>query len=595
MLTSTHIRLLDLPCALHTRILQFIYTPTIPLLSTSLSESLTLARVVEDSHSKTIPKTLLHIALSCRTLGSAVAELLRNDAVALIAQHTKIRFLPGWVIALSHHIKAISTWDIEIGDVGIADTDVSPNLTEEDLCYDTKRLLSCLRVANIALHVLDIASLPLHRIEGDRQVLVEHLVHILNASKHRLMELSIPVDHIVARALQHVALPLVHMLEIHGPILDDEESIPTGNICTAAQLLCVVDDSLRRVGGALKSLRLAGIEGGSLLMMRDQAKMYQTVETLSVGDSIYSRDTDVYARNVNALVDFIALFSNLRNFSWNGDVTEARLNRIVAACPRLEQITLTPLYNYTHSEGEDSLSDDERDIDSLSGVFMACQGKLVSLKLRGFIPVEDWTALGRYNPHITRVSMEIGIDNVAAMIPFLGTHCRNVTALEFKLDRENQSLGAAGWGLFQRAVESASEELQFIHVLNPSMSTALENDIEPAIDAMVGIFKALGDRARNICLEVPLNTRDYKPLVQALVRIARAAANFAKNLRYLQLDFAVSEGEDYFWWVDEDSERDHWNELLIANYELRRQVPSLEDVYLSGLDITAKKYFHSIS
>lgn len=589
MPASSRLRLTDLPRSLQTYIIQFIHTPGDSLSRTSPSTPLSLAHLSDHYLTRPLPRTLLHVALSCRTLASAVAELLRKEATFLAANNTGLEVFPGWVIALSQHAKALSTRDYVMDTAGIDGVAPPAHLSEESKCHYTHRLFRCLRKSNIVLQVLDIANLPLHKIQAGREELVADLTCILSTAAHQLRELSVSMDSIVADALQHVAMPVLHTLELMGHIFDDEESLDVGSTCTAAHMLRTADDALQKGGGALTVLNLGLIQDVPLFEPHEQLAMWRTVETLRVDGSFSIADQG--DAQMDALVDFMALFSNLRCVSWDGDLTEARISRIVASCPLLERMSLNPIYVYTEDPGDDSLSEDERDVDSLSRIFMACQGKLVSLKLRGFMSAEVWGVLGRYNPNLESVTTQISTESAYALIPLLGTHCRNVKEVELRVLKAEPSLGYFGWGMFQKAVESASEELQVIHVRHE----ALESDVEPTINAIACIMEAMGKRAKDFSFEVPLDTRDFKPLVQGLVHIARTAARYNENLEILYLDFTAADGfADYEWWVDEDSKRDYWKELLIAERDLKRRVPSLKSLQLSLLDDTAREFFISI-
>lgn len=548
--------------------------------------------------SSPFPPHLLPLAQSSRALATSVAELLGDFATALTANNTKTKLLPQWATALREHAKAVSAWDREAVYVeSMGSHTMFPHLSPENVLKDNERLLSALGKAAIPLQVLDVSNVNLHKVEKAKEKIADDLRETLKAAEDSLRELAVPVSDIAAKAISQVALPGLETLELHfKDVLAYVASVD--NDCASdmfgfADMLQAVEQQMGS-DSKIRELRLFSLLEAPFWNVNEPKYcplLCNTVTSLQVMDSSW-----LYVKKPkedDAIALFISLFPNLKRLQWNGDVTPKHLQTIMKGCPSLERLILNlrNLSGNFSEQGGLSSGHGVRDKATIADIFAATQGKLCGLTLAGHMSVEQWNTLGECSPFLESVRTEIGRQTVGALVPLLGTQCRNIRrlCLSFTEDVE-ESLGAEGWATFASAVQSASAELREVILISVDEREPMELDLEEMLDAMVAVIESLGDRASEIRFHSPSGTTSYRVVVTAMIRLVRAAAQHARNVKHLSFALHVADAE-YDWGGDEDIASQLWQELLDARKELRENTPLLRTLFLDGLDQEAEEYF----
>lgn len=553
-----------------------------------------------------LPPHLLPVAQSCRALAAAVAELLGGTAIALNANNAKTRLLPEWVIALRNHVKAVSAWDQETVDVvGIR----HPHLSWDSVFNDGKRLLKALREAAIPLQVLDLSNVELHKVEKDMENMVGDLRATMMAAKYSLRELSLPVSHIVERVLSQVAFSCLQTLNLHfKAILELVERVEThgaSGLLGFADMLQAIEG---RLGGGSKicELRLCSVLEAPFSRMDDPnycPRVCAAVTSMEIENSPWLYKPWLYKPWLyenkpkdedDNIALFISLFPSLKRLKWNGDVTPSRIQTIIRACSSLEQLVLEPYKRFEPWSEHSNLFSHVRNAAMLPDIFIATQGKLRSLKLKGKMTVEQWKTLAESSPLLETLETEIGQSTVGALVPLLGTYCRCIRRLHVWLsDNSRESLSGQGWTTFANAVQGASAKLKEVSLVCETAYRPVEVDVEEMVAAMVAIMECLGDRATVITFRAPTATFGFHALLTAMIRLVRAAARYVRNVEHLCFELALVDA-DYDWGGDGDMASQLWQDVLNARRELRENTPRLQTLYMDRLDQEGAEYFEGL-
>lgn len=546
-----------------------------------------------------LPQQLLAVAASGRSFADSVAELIGNSAVALTASNARTMFLPEWVAAMRNHVKAVSTRDREIDyvDTFTAYRTLHPHLSPESVLQDTKRLLAVMRKAAIPLQVFDLSSTNLPEGMPDQDDVVRDLTETLGAAGQSLRELALPVSPVTAKAISETTFSKLETLELHfkeiSKLVESMEVDGAPGVFGFEQMLQAVESSTG-TESSLRELRMSQMleapfrsrdSPGYCERLCSQVKSLE-VETTSWIDSKKPKEDDNIAM-------FIALFSNLEYLHWNGAVLPKHIETIRRGCPNLQRVSLDPRVRYESAlDGGPLQMTLSRDVSVLNEIFERSQGTLVSVKLQGFMSVEQLETLGKSNPMLQALEIEIGRENIGALVPLLATHCRNMRRLHLQhtpnLENE-ECLGAEGWTKLACAVQSASAELREFSLVPFDDHEPVEENVTETLEAMVSILESLGERANGITFNFPFGTLNSRVLVSAITRLLHTAARHCTNLRTFRLVLYIVDA-DYHWEGESDRRPDMYQELLQARDELLVKAPNLRRLDLGWLEQEAQEY-----
>lgn len=531
-----------------------------------------------------LPLDLLAPAQSSSVLSIAVARYLGPRSRFLTRRVTKHR-LADWVRALAPFVQAVSFHDTILD--GSARTDYSESNTYRFyftlgiVLREGVDMLKAVAEPLVALRVLDVACIPVYWADPvDIRVLLTNALHHNAAT---LRELALPVSYICVRALEQVCLPALEVAEFdfRSHNLGESGRFVVPWTCDMARMLRALQKS-RGDGKGIHDLRLWNITSKQMMGMESDGlsqEFLSGVTALDVKPCPYSGEW--------GMVAMCASFSELRSVRLRLCLTEARMKRLMAECPHLEEIhvdsQITYADTYFDSDHEDQY------LDELPRVFEAARGKLRSISLRGDISGYILLALGATNPKLENLVVDVRPWNVSSLVPLLTSQCRKLQSLELRYGEtltNTEVLGTAGWKSITEAVCGASVELRTLIVLSLNDETGVEEDVEGLMAGMCEMLKSLGDRAEKVVFNVPTSVLEYRVLFEAERRVIEAATKWCRNLQCFAVSLAINFDHE---WNSKEEERTECVALLKARDKLLISAPRLHFIYLGRIDNVAEE------
>lgn len=525
-----------------------------------------------------MPHELLAPALSAPVISIAVASILGPRARFLTRQVAKTR-LADWAHALLPHVQAVSFYDDSLVNYAGVDLSIARDhagmLLQVALLREGIAVLEAVSEPPVALRVIDLVCVPVFRNEHLKETFYGALVTALRHNAASLRELALPVSDVCARALDKVHLPAleVALFEFSEPNYVESELSEKPWLCDMARML----RALQKSGGGGKGVRDLRLENLVRAPLLDglSLEFLHGVKTLEV---------DCGLADAFDMTSVVHLFPELRCVHWNMTLIRADVERLVAACPLLEEI---------HNGAKPLYRDDPDDfydiVDELARTFQATGGKLrytSLIEMNGNIPSDLINALGVSSPHLEKLDVSLSRSNASALVPLLTTQCRKLQSL--CLFCEVDAPGTAGWKCLTAAVCGASDTLREVEVLgnvghdmNFFDGFTNEHDVQGLVVGMCKMLEKLGDRGLKVSFKLDTRVEEFRIIFGALRHVVEAATKYCENIEWFEVSLGV--GLDCIWNNEEEINREFYG-LLEAVEMLRTSARRLHFLALDNTD-----------
>lgn len=523
--------------------------------------------------SQRLPPDLLALAQAHPSLAGAVAEALGPRAL-FISRYVAKKQLPEWVGALTGYVAALSFADPSVDRMlyrlrEFGRTGGYPNcdISIPELLTEAERVFNTMARRGTALRVLDISGVPFRYCEEQHKGgLKEALVRALRASSKSLRELRLEGCQLCVDALRVAPLPQLRVLSLRP-----DQSYYADIIGALAPHSSVQD--IRFENSAMFSQNLDSpactrlCAGVTRLRIRHRWK----------GS----------AQDVSAL---LALFPKVKVLHWDVTPNEDFCQIVCSACPYIEELHFWPWSNLAEWRGSGPADDPER----VAGAVEVTERKLRRIVTKTVITSDLANAIARHGMELLYLGVDIGPDNMEPLALVL-TRCQKIRRLDL-LFKENDAarltgdftshmLRTRGWRSLKKSLECASEALSSFSLQYGSEHGPAEFDEEAMMDALVSIFKALGENARSLDIQIPMYTADYGVLVPRLAVLVDTVAQHNRNLEKLSLSFCMC---DVDWgWSNAEEAEGKFAMLKDAIEKLRQGLPRLHNVYLDDVESEA--------